>query len=232
MSTLADRVRWILKRRGLTQRELSEKAELSHSYLSAYFARAKADATASMRSPELTALAKAGNVSQHWLSTGEGSPEEGVDEETPFPTAPPDEGTMWARRIGWDAAVEQMDREHPGTPRKLIQQLAETRSAWAPNPMTAEWLWVQASHAMRALDPEAAYRLGMEEGERLIEERLRQQELTRAKAANDPPAEPALPGIPVASVEEPKREPKPKAPKKPATKKPPAAELPGMGKKR
>lgn len=219
VKTLAERARWVMQLRGLGQREWCDLAEVSHGYLSAFFDRVNKNPDAGMRNKELVALARAANVSVEWLSTGVGSPVLGT-EKTTQPV--PDEGTTWARAAGWAESVEEMDREHPGIPRKLIAELGETRSTWAPNPMNAQWLWLQASLAMKAMSPEEAYRLGMEEGERLLEERLRQQQEREKSQALVSPVlpEPALPGVPITLSQPPepsppsqKREPKPKTKK-------------------
>lgn len=69
---LPDRIRWVLDATGMSAREWSKRAGLSHAVLSEYMRRARADENASIKLPQLTALARAAGVSLAWLADGEG----------------------------------------------------------------------------------------------------------------------------------------------------------------
>jgi hypothetical protein len=72
---LAERMRQVLERRGIGQREWCRRANMNPVHLSNFFVRASRDANATIRSATLTKLARGANVSIAWLATGTGSPE-------------------------------------------------------------------------------------------------------------------------------------------------------------
>lgn len=192
VSTLAERMRWILDQRGWKQREISKLAGLSHSYVSAFFDRAEKDPKASMRGTELAAIAKAANVSLQWLTTGEGEPALEVEEPAPA-SVEALEGTAWERIPGWGESVAAIEQRFPTIPSKLLRQIGQTRGSWVQVPMTWEWLIVQANHALKAMPDKDRLRLMDEQREALLE-----RELAKDHAAPEPPkleVVPSLPGI-------------------------------------
>jgi transcriptional regulator with XRE-family HTH domain len=75
--SLADRIAWILKARGLTARQLSIKAGLSHTYIGLLL-KGTRGTNAGLTQTSATKIAEAGVVDLTWLLTGEGEPEPGV----------------------------------------------------------------------------------------------------------------------------------------------------------
>lgn len=71
MDTVRDRVGWILKRTGWSQRELAKRASLAPSHISLIMTRLGED----VRPTTIKAIASAANVSEAWLLTGVGDPE-------------------------------------------------------------------------------------------------------------------------------------------------------------
>jgi transcriptional regulator with XRE-family HTH domain len=138
--SLADRLRQLLTKSGLTQREFSELAGLSSGFLGTFFTRAKDDPSAAMNADTLAAIAKAFGVSQEWLVTGEGAPEGAAN----------DGDSRWRNLPGWNAAVRSARERVPSLPGAVFDELGETRGLWAPNPMTVDWLLDQARVALRS----------------------------------------------------------------------------------
>ncbi len=83
--TLEQRIRYALKRSGLSARALSMKANLSHGYLASVFLAFGKETEPSFGTGSLRAIARAAGVSSNWLLTGHGSPDdpEGVESEAP-----------------------------------------------------------------------------------------------------------------------------------------------------
>lgn len=75
VNTLSDRIEWILEARGVSQRELSRRAGLKEPHVGLIIKRFRADPAAGIEQATLMGLAKAGDVSLQWLSTGEGTPD-------------------------------------------------------------------------------------------------------------------------------------------------------------
>lgn len=84
MDTLQDRIRWILKRRSLSQRGLAARAGLAPSHISLILT---GHIEGNVRADTLAAIARGGAVSLEWLSTGTGDPERGAIEPTTAPAA-------------------------------------------------------------------------------------------------------------------------------------------------
>lgn len=73
-TSLAERVLWILKTRGLNARQLAIKAGLSHTYIGSLIKGNLSNLTQA----SAVKIATAGGVDLTWLLTGEGSPEPGL----------------------------------------------------------------------------------------------------------------------------------------------------------
>lgn len=81
--TLAERIRWIMRARGLTARELGRQAKIPDRHISVIFDRQKKidesddpDKEPVEAAPRtIKAIAKAGRVSPAWLAWGDGEPE-------------------------------------------------------------------------------------------------------------------------------------------------------------
>ncbi len=72
---LAERIHLVLDWRGWSAREWADRAGLSPNTVNAFLRRARANPQAALRSPILSALAKAASLDQAWLLSGEGEPE-------------------------------------------------------------------------------------------------------------------------------------------------------------
>lgn len=76
MSGLEERIRWILRERGLKQRELSLKSGLSESSVGVTLSRLRKNPEADINTETLLGMAAGGGVSPTWLLTGEGDPDD------------------------------------------------------------------------------------------------------------------------------------------------------------
>lgn len=72
VTTLADRIEWILASRGTSARALSLAAGLSQSHVGQL---KRGQLSSQVAAGTLAAIARAAHVDPHWLQTGEGSPE-------------------------------------------------------------------------------------------------------------------------------------------------------------
>jgi transcriptional regulator with XRE-family HTH domain len=107
VSTLADRIEWILKHRGITGRELSRRAGLGEVHVGQILSRARKNPDVSVEAKTLEAIARGGVVNLQWLSTGDGSPDL-VQHVNDLP---------W-----WAEAKSEMMRQHPEVPESAIEE--------------------------------------------------------------------------------------------------------------
>lgn len=84
VETLADRIRHLLKIRGVDQRTLAKRAGLSSSYVSVFLSHARENPQAGMSADRLYALAETWGADPQWLLQGKGPP----PSETFAPVAP------------------------------------------------------------------------------------------------------------------------------------------------
>jgi transcriptional regulator with XRE-family HTH domain len=190
VSTLADRVRWILENRDFrSQRDLSLKAGLSESHVGLL---ARGDLGKKTASETLEKIARAANVSFHWLSTGEGSPDQVAlvpDSEEPF----------YGNAPGWTEAEKKAIDENRDVPRWAFEKSRRHRGLTPPNPVTVEFVLEQALLAWK-WTPDAEKiereRKKIEAQAQALrtrhENKLRKQKLALEKAENDaaPPKAP------------------------------------------
>lgn len=80
MSTVGDRILWILAQRRIGQRELARRAGLRGAHIGVIINRSRKNPAASIENPTLAAIARGGGVSLRWLATGQGSPDPAPDE--------------------------------------------------------------------------------------------------------------------------------------------------------
>lgn len=73
METLADRIRHLLKIRGVDQRTLAKRAGLSSSYVSVFLSHARENPQAGMSADRLYALAETWGADPQWLLQGKGA---------------------------------------------------------------------------------------------------------------------------------------------------------------
>jgi transcriptional regulator with XRE-family HTH domain len=76
-SSLADRIRWILKTRKIGQRELARRSELSEPHVGMILRRLAQNPYADVGGETLAKIAKGGGVRVAWLVSEEGGPEAG-----------------------------------------------------------------------------------------------------------------------------------------------------------
>lgn len=74
VKTLADRIRELLKLRGVDQRTFATEAGLKSSFITAFLTRAKTDPSAGMHAKRLHALAETWGADPQWLLYGKGEP--------------------------------------------------------------------------------------------------------------------------------------------------------------
>jgi transcriptional regulator with XRE-family HTH domain len=77
LSSLAERIAWILEARDITARQLGLRAGLSHTYIGALL-KGTRGAQAGLTQTSATKIAEAAKVDLQWLLTGDGEPEPGV----------------------------------------------------------------------------------------------------------------------------------------------------------
>lgn len=87
VETLGDRLEGLVKEQGVSQREFGRRAGLDERHVGVIIGRFKKNPEASLDSPTLFALARAGNVRPEWLSTGQEPRRPDGAEATP-PTPP------------------------------------------------------------------------------------------------------------------------------------------------
>lgn len=178
-SEIADRIRQVLKKRGLSERELAKRAGFNTtSQLNNTLKRLDKGSTIEVST--LDAIAKGAEVSLVWLQTGE--------EE-------PDDGTLWRRIPGWKETVAELNKRAPTIPLEIIERLGNTHGSWAPSPMTFEWLLVQANHALKGLPDAERLKLLQLQMERHMEEQLRIDREAEKTKQPAPSQEPELPGL-------------------------------------
>lgn len=74
VKTLADRIRELLKLRGVDQRTFATAAGLTESFVGVFLSRAAKNPNTSMSARHLSALAEAWGADPQWLLTGKGAP--------------------------------------------------------------------------------------------------------------------------------------------------------------
>lgn len=72
-STLAERLQWILKERGFSQRGLSTQTGLAPGHVGVLMMRLRRDPNAGVETDTLRRIADGSGVSYEWLATGEGT---------------------------------------------------------------------------------------------------------------------------------------------------------------
>lgn len=80
-TTLAERIEWILKTRGISGRELARRAGLREPHVSVALRRLRENPSADIEAETLRKLAKGGAVSARWLLTDEGKPDDADEAE-------------------------------------------------------------------------------------------------------------------------------------------------------
>lgn len=76
MTTLIERIEWILKTRKISQRELGKRANLKNpNHVGTIMSRLRNRPGADIESETLAALARGGGVDVQWLIDGKGSPD-------------------------------------------------------------------------------------------------------------------------------------------------------------
>jgi hypothetical protein len=75
VTTLLQRLEWLVNNRATSQRDLSRKAGLSGPHVGTFMARLRKDPSATVETETLMAIARGGQVSFDWLATGKGSPD-------------------------------------------------------------------------------------------------------------------------------------------------------------
>lgn len=139
MKTLADRIRWILEKRDLGQRELARAAGLKDPHVAVILHRLEKFPDRKIEADTLAALARAGRVSMRWLATGEGSPDDAGD----VPAPESDEPTC-GNAPGWPDAERDARKEHPDMPPWAFERARRRRNLTTPNPVTPEFVYEQA----------------------------------------------------------------------------------------
>lgn len=125
VGTIADRLRWIMETKGISERKLSTDAGLSKGHVNFTLKQFAKNPDAGIEFATIQKLALAGGVSVRWLSTGVGSPDD--NDELPPSTAPDDAPHVNASVPGWDDACVATPRRARGRAR------AAPRRATAPS---------------------------------------------------------------------------------------------------
>ena len=138
METLAARIEAVLARLGVSARELSRRAGLHETQVSLVLSRLKKNPDSEVSVPTMRAIARGAGVSEAWLLTGRGSPDDRDDHVQP---APPDEVDVAGRRpVAQDAArtARPLFEHLPDWPELLAgaRQIAQDRGRDIP-----EWAW-------------------------------------------------------------------------------------------
>ena len=155
VNALADRIRWILEHRNFTQRELGLKAGLSSGFVSVFLSRAKDTADASMNADALAAIAHVADVSLDWLTSGRGRPEGGDGA---------DEGSALRRLPQWEAMVERVkERLGERFPSWAYERAGSLRNAYAPSPLTEEFVLRTVLYSYETVDLDERARLARED---------------------------------------------------------------------
>lgn len=106
-SPLGQRIQWILKKTGWSQRELSRRAGLGETHVGLILRAASRNPEHSVELRTLQGIAAAAEVSLAWLSSGEGSPDHDDDARGPSTT---DDSTPIMKNVPGFAEVEAIDR--------------------------------------------------------------------------------------------------------------------------
>lgn len=157
VKALSDRIRWILENRKFTQRELGLKAGLSSGFVSVFLARSKDTPDASMNADALAAIARVAEVSLEWLTTGHGSPETSAETER-------DEGSPLRRLPLWAPTIARIkERLGERFPQWAYDRAGNLRNAYAPSPLTEEFVLRTVLYAYETVDLEERALLAREE---------------------------------------------------------------------
>lgn len=157
VKALSDRIRWILENRKFTQRELGLKAGLSSGFVSVFLTRAKDMPDASMNADALSAIARVADVSLEWLTTGAGSPEISSSTER-------DEGSPLRRLPLWAPTIARIkERLGERFPQWAYDRAGNLRNAYAPSPLTEEFVLRTVLYAYETVDLEERAQLARDE---------------------------------------------------------------------
>lgn len=153
VTTLLERIEWILSHRGIGQRELARRAKLADErHLGVILSRLRKKPNAEIERPTLVALATGGNVSLSWLATGTGTP----DETESVPRRAPDdhvqppaaEGSPLERALG-----EAFDpKRHTVTDLRAVQDALGSTYRWErpeADLLAAARTWLDSAAALR-----------------------------------------------------------------------------------
>jgi len=88
--SLKERIEFILKREGISQRELSRRSALTEVHVGQILRRLAQDPDAPVETTTIAAIARGGKVSRAWLLSGRGSPDDHDEHESPAPSTAPD----------------------------------------------------------------------------------------------------------------------------------------------
>lgn len=124
--TLADRIRKVLAETQIPQSELSTRIGKSHGFLSAFFKRATADPTTSLRAAEIRKIAEATGYSEGWLAHGDGSPQPEEHSNSGDHDVGQDADPVLRNLPGYDKLLRSAQTLAPEIPRKLWDYLGFT----------------------------------------------------------------------------------------------------------
>lgn len=132
VTTLRERLQWILADRKISQRELARRSGLNDSQVGTTMTRLKANPNAEIERPTLVAIAKGGQVSLAWLATGEGQPTGGelvVMRDERYPNRA--EAVTMAHKLGYaeqairDVLLMQLQAEQDPPTRWWLERIQE-----------------------------------------------------------------------------------------------------------
>lgn len=153
VSTLSERVEWILENRARpdgrpwSQRGLSAASGLSPAHVGMML---RGDAKA-VKGETLTGLARAASVSLRWLVTGEGSPDH--DDDARAPSTTDDATPIMANVPGWEDTVKVDRAEHPDITDVEVSNGERIAAYMLHRPAVRGDLWEIVQQMRRVNDP-------------------------------------------------------------------------------
>ena len=152
VSTLADRIEWILEHREgpggkpWSARGLSTAAGLAQ----AHVGMMKRGDAKSVTGETLAAVARTAGVSLHWLTTGEGSPD---TDDVAEPSHSDDEKPVRRNAIGWDDALPIAKLLQPTWPEWAWEKAGASAPYMIDGPITPQQIVSLARTAMEVASP-------------------------------------------------------------------------------
>lgn len=125
---LRERIEFILKREGVSQRELSRRSGLTEVHVGQILRRLAQDEEAPVETKTVSAIARGGKVSAAWLLSGRGSPDDHEEPEAQTPSTAPEFVTrpQFQNLPDWPELLDRAKALDPELPPWVWELMART----------------------------------------------------------------------------------------------------------